>query len=137
MLSSARSRITALPARSARLVVSRAGYSVSTPRRSENPVAVNDPTPKKPTANISASNAVPSDSMDAWGKPLQEDPEVGERYRQLQAPNRATTWAKSQQPRELAMSGPRFEQTIMEYQVSILCKCISPIAWFGEKRGCW
>ena len=34
----------------------------------------------------------------------------------MQAPNRATTWSKSQQPRELAMVGPWFENTIMESQ---------------------
>ncbi|KKA20027.1 hypothetical protein T310_5970 [Rasamsonia emersonii CBS 393.64] len=136
MLSSARSRITALSARSSRLA-SRAGYSVSAPRWSENPVAVNDPTPKKPTSSISPSNAIPSDPMDAWSKPLQEDPEVGERLRQLQAPNRATTWAKSQQPRELAMTGPRFEQTIMEYQprpyaaIELIHK--QPVRWQKER----
>lgn len=141
MLSSARSRITALSARSSRLA-SRAGYSVSAPRWSENPVAVNDPTPKKPTSSISPSNAIPSDPMDAWSKPLQEDPEVGERLRQLQAPNRATTWAKSQQPRELAMTGPRFEQTIMEYQVSIFfasvySNCLRREGVGGRKETCW
>ncbi|KAI8909761.1 zinc-finger domain-containing protein [Gorgonomyces haynaldii] len=33
-----------------------------------------------------------------------------------QAPNRPTTWSASQQPKELATSGPRFEQTLWEYQ---------------------
>ncbi|KAI8381454.1 zinc-finger domain-containing protein [Radiomyces spectabilis] len=28
-----------------------------------------------------------------------------------QSPNRATTWARSQRPKDQAMSGPRFEQT--------------------------
>jgi len=45
-------------------------------------------------------------------------PEDAERRRQLQAPNRKEVWSRSQQPREVAMSGPRFEQTIMELQVS-------------------
>ncbi|KAG0637207.1 putative NADH-ubiquinone oxidoreductase [Tuber brumale] len=33
-----------------------------------------------------------------------------------QAPNRATAWSRSQQPRELGMVGPRFENTDMELQ---------------------
>lgn len=77
----------------------------------------NDPTPPTHKPNVSATNATPVDSMGAWDAPLKEEPEVGERNRQLQAPNRANTWAASQQPREKAMTGPRFEQTIMEMQV--------------------
>lgn len=46
-------------------------------------------------------------------------PEDAERRRVMQAPNRKEVWSRSQQPRELAMSGPRFEQTIMEYQVCL------------------
>ena len=37
----------------------------------------------------------------------------------MQSPNRKTVWSRSQNPREMAMSGPRFEQTIMEDQVSL------------------
>ncbi|RPA87281.1 hypothetical protein BJ508DRAFT_197949, partial [Ascobolus immersus RN42] len=33
-----------------------------------------------------------------------------------QAPNRETTWSRSQQPRSKAMVGPRFEQTVFETQ---------------------
>jgi NADH dehydrogenase (ubiquinone) Fe-S protein 6 len=77
----------------------------------------NDPTPRTPKPNVSATNATPTDSQGVWDAPLREEPEAGERSRQLQAPNRATTWAASQQPREQAMTGPRFEQTIMELQV--------------------
>ncbi|KAJ3059492.1 hypothetical protein HDU98_004508 [Podochytrium sp. JEL0797] len=33
-----------------------------------------------------------------------------------QAANRATTWSKSQEVKTVAMAGPRFEQTNMEYQ---------------------
>ncbi|OQE35439.1 hypothetical protein PENCOP_c013G01123 [Penicillium coprophilum] len=87
-------------------------YSSTVPRLNENPIQVNDPTPRKPTANVSATNAVPTEQLGG----LQEAPEVGERIRSMQAPNRATTWAASQQPREKAMVGPRFEQTIMETQ---------------------
>ena len=45
-------------------------------------------------------------------------PEDAERQRQMQSPNRAEVWSRSQQARDQAMSGPRFEQTIMEFQVS-------------------
>lgn len=79
----------------------------------------NDPTPNAPKANVSATNATPVDSVGAWDAPLREEPESGERTRHLQAPNRANTWAPSQAPREKAMTGPRFEQTMMEYQVWI------------------
>jgi NADH dehydrogenase (ubiquinone) Fe-S protein 6 len=88
-------------------------YSSTLPRLNENPLQANDPTPRKPTANVSATNAEPTDTT------IAEAPEVGERIRSMQAPNRATTWASNQQPREQAMVGPRFEQTIMETQVRI------------------
>jgi NADH dehydrogenase (ubiquinone) Fe-S protein 6 len=54
-------------------------------------------------------------------KALQESPEEGEKMRVMQAPNRAGVWSRSQQPREKAMIGPRFEQTIMEDQVRRVC----------------
>ncbi|KAJ5181339.1 Zinc finger CHCC-type [Penicillium cf. griseofulvum] len=93
-------------------------YSSTVPRLSENPIPVNDPTPRKPTANVSETNAQPTEEFgrQRYDSTLQEAPEVGERIRSMQAPNRATTWAASQQPREKAMVGPRFEQTIMETQ---------------------
>ena len=49
--------------------------------------------------------------------PLQEMPEDSERQRTMQAPNREGKWSHSQAERATAMSGPRFEQTIMEFQV--------------------
>jgi NADH dehydrogenase (ubiquinone) Fe-S protein 6 len=49
--------------------------------------------------------------------PLQEMVPEAEKMRTLQAPNRAKPWSRSQMPRELAMTGPRFEQTIIEAQV--------------------
>lgn len=91
-----------------------AAYSITAPRLTQDAVPTNDPTPRKPTPNVSETNAVPT-SLE--GVTIAEAPDAGEQARQLQAPNRATTWAPSQQPRELGMSGPRFEQTIMEAQV--------------------
>lgn len=55
--------------------------------------------------------------MGAEDAPLQEMAVDAERKRELQAPNRAGIWSRSQQPREVAMTGPRFEQTIMDAQV--------------------
>lgn len=92
-------------------------YSSTVPRLNENPIPANDPTPRKPSPNVSATNAEPTQSFGPPAGTLQESPEVGERIRSMQAPNRATTWASNQQPREKAMVGPRFEQTIMEAQV--------------------
>lgn len=69
---------------------------------------------------MSESNAAESgvSAMGARDAPFREDVADAERQRQLQAPNRAEVWSRSQQPRARAMTGPRFEQTMMEYQVS-------------------
>jgi NADH dehydrogenase (ubiquinone) Fe-S protein 6 len=53
---------------------------------------------------------------------LQESQEKGEELRVMQSPdrqspNRKGTWSPSQMPREKAMVGPRFEQTIFADQV--------------------
>ena len=56
--------------------------------------------------------------MGAEDKAVQESVEAGETMRSMQAPNRRGVWSRSQQPREKAMVGPRFEQTIMADQVS-------------------
>jgi NADH dehydrogenase (ubiquinone) Fe-S protein 6 len=94
---------------------------IATPRRSseEAKIQANDPSPKPAPQNVSGTNAVEVGAAGARDAPLQELPEEGEKQRQMQAPNRPTTWSPSQQPREKAMTGPRFEQTIMEFQVSI------------------
>jgi NADH dehydrogenase (ubiquinone) Fe-S protein 6 len=78
----------------------------------------NDPSPKPAPQNVSGTNALEVDAGGLRDAPLQELPEEAEKQRQMQAPNRATRWSPSQQPRDKAMSGPRFEQTIMEFQVS-------------------
>ena len=115
MLSAARGRIVA--SLTPRLAVTRrAGYSSTSSRLSENPNPANVP-PEPPKPNVSESNATPVQDPSAFNVPLQESPEAAEKVRRLQAPNRATTWASNQQPREVAMTGPRFEQTIMELQV--------------------
>jgi NADH dehydrogenase (ubiquinone) Fe-S protein 6 len=77
---------------------------------------IGDPSPSKDVPNVSKTNELPIETphQDA---PLQEYTEDGEKLRVMQAPNRAGIWSRSQNPRASAMSGPRFEQTIMEYQV--------------------
>ena len=92
-------------------------YSTTT----DNPVPANNPKPEvsKNDFKVSSTNVLPSSSTGASDKPLVELPEEGEEKRVMQAPNRATTWSRSQQPRATAMVGPRFEQTIMEDQVCV------------------
>ncbi|CAI7615244.1 Zinc finger CHCC-type [Penicillium manginii] len=106
-------RLTALASIRPRFAVRT--YSSTVPRLSENRMAANDPNPPVVKPSASSSN-VPTDTMSAWDGSLSEDPAVAERIRTMQAPNRSSTWAASQQPREEAMVGPRFEQTIMQTQ---------------------
>ena len=94
----------------------------STRDRTSDRIPTNDPNPPDPVKNVSDSNAVPISPQGLCDeeRPLQEMPEDSERQRVMQAPNRRDPWSRSQQPREIAMSGPRFEQTIMEYQVRFI-----------------
>lgn len=82
-------------------------------------VPANDPHPRPPKQNVSETNAIGTSSEGSFDKVLQESPEKGEERRVMQAPNRKGTWSTSQQSREIAMSGPRFEQTIFEDQVCV------------------
>ena len=86
------------------------------PGTGENFEQANDPLPPKETPNVSLTDEVKTDAMGARDAPLQEMEGEGEKKRELQAPNRSGIWSRSQQPREVAMSGPRFEQTIMDTQ---------------------
>lgn len=87
--------------------------------RTSDRIPTNDPSPPSHVQNVSDTNATPisPQGLRDSDKPLQELPEDSERQRVMQAPNREKPWSRSQQPRERAMTGPRFEQTIMEYQV--------------------
>ncbi|MCJ1310461.1 hypothetical protein MMC25_004125 [Agyrium rufum] len=110
-------------------------YSTSTSYSDRVPT--NDPKPAKPAQNVSESNALEIDTQGLQDAPLQELPEDAERQRQMQAPNREKVWSMSQQPRDVAMSGPRFEQTIMDHQpqpyaaIDLIHK--QPVRW-TEKR---
>lgn len=122
-------------------------YSKSTHDKTSDRIPTNDPQPAKNPPNVSASNALPISpkGLHDEDKPLQELPEDGERRRVMQAPNRAGVWSRSQQPRERAMSGPRFEQTIMAMQVRLRerkksenrkratsAKCLPPIFVYNK-----
>ncbi len=115
MLSSARSRIPALAARLPRAV----SRPMSSARMGtgENREQANDPMPPKEPPNVSKTNETGVTAFGAHDGRLVESAEEGERQRQLQAPNRKGIWSRSQQPRDRAMTGPRFEQTIIEHQV--------------------
>ncbi|KAF7845963.1 hypothetical protein BT93_L5781 [Corymbia citriodora subsp. variegata] len=97
----------------------------------------NDPTPAKVSPNVFKTNEVAIDAMGVGDAPLQEYTSDAERRRTMQAPNRAKVWSISQMPRELAMSGPRFEQTIMEMQprpyaaIELIHK--QPVRWVDSK----
>jgi NADH dehydrogenase (ubiquinone) Fe-S protein 6 len=80
-------------------------------------VPANDPVEREPVQNVSETNVTPTSSEGSFDKVLQEDVADAERMRTKQAPNYKGIWSRSQQPREIAMSGPRFEQSIMEDQV--------------------
>lgn len=109
------------------------------PGTGENFEQANDPSDRKLTPNVSKTDETPVSARGDRDAPLQETVQDGEKYRTMQAPNRSKPWSRSQMPRELAMTGPRFEQTIMETQVcrflltsrgSILRQMISSLAHF-------
>ena len=90
----------------------------STTTRESDKIPTNDPKLPKEIPNVSVSNTIPVSKQGIKSGTLQETVEDGEIQRQMQAPNRKSVWSRSQQPRDKAMSGPRFEQTTMEMQVS-------------------
>ena len=110
-------------------------FTTSAPSRvSENPVPANDPNPKQDPSPISATNAQTQDAAGSFDAGLQESVEAGEKKRQLQAPNRAGVWSRSQKERSAAMVGPRFEQTIIDEQVCLVL--FSGAACRAVRRAC-
>jgi NADH dehydrogenase (ubiquinone) Fe-S protein 6 len=111
MLANARSRAIYQLTRRAQVSTRRA-YAFSANDKRE----VNDSKPSKEVPNVSKTNELPIETphQDA---PLQEYADDAEKLRVTQAPNRTGIWSRSQNPRAKAMTGPRFEQTIMELQV--------------------
>lgn len=92
---------------------------------------------RKRTPNVSKTNETAVTSFGQMDSRLQESAVDAEKKRTLQAPNRPGVWSRSQMPRELAMSGPRFEQTIMEDQprpyaaIELIHK--QPVRWVDTK----
>ena len=82
-------------------------------------VPANDPVARKEVPTVSETNAMLTSSEGSFDKVLQESPAQAEKLRKQQAPNREGIWSRSQQPREVAMGGPRFEQSIIEDQVRL------------------
>ena len=124
MLSTARLRTVWQLSRAAQVSVRRT-YAYSANDKQE----VNDPNPPKVVPNVSKSNELPIETP-YRAAPIHERVEDAEKMRVMQAPNRATVWSKSQNPRERAMSGPRFEQTMMQFQV----RFISFMFRYGESE---
>jgi hypothetical protein len=102
--------------RATRAVRAPVRYISSTAKQS-NQQPANDPVERGTKPNVSQTNVTPTSSEGSFDKVLQEDVADAERMRTQQAPNYKGIWSRSQQPREIAMSGPRFEQSIMEDQV--------------------
>lgn len=111
MLSTARSRAVAQLSLRVQ-ITARRGYAFSGNDNKE----INVSGPPKEVPNVSKSNELPIETPHRDAR-ISETTEKSEELRVAQAPNRTSVWSRSQNPRAKAMSGPRFEQTIMEFQV--------------------
>ncbi|KAI5196771.1 hypothetical protein E4T39_07617 [Aureobasidium subglaciale] len=106
-------------------------------RKADNPIPANDPKTRDTPSPVSSTNATPLSSEGNMDKPLQESVQEGEERRVMQAPNRKGVWSRSQQAREKAMVGPRFEQMIMYDQprplaaIELIHK--QPVNWVKER----
>ncbi|KAF2023480.1 NADH-ubiquinone oxidoreductase [Setomelanomma holmii] len=104
---------------------------------SSNQVPANDPVERDAKQNVSKTNELPTSSEGSFDKVLQENVTDAEKMRVAQSPNYKGIWSRSQQPREVAMSGPRFEQSITEDQprpyaaIELIHK--QPVRWTNEK----
>jgi NADH dehydrogenase (ubiquinone) Fe-S protein 6 len=124
MLSTARSRAVWQLSRRAQVSARRA-YPYSANDKQE----INNPNPTKNVPNVSKSNELPIETSHQDAR-IQESVEDAEKLRVQQAPNRVGVWSRSQNPRAQAMTGPRFEQTIMELQV----RGVSSTLWILMKE---
>ena len=114
MLSTARSRAVRHLLRQHE-VLARRTYAFSANDQQE----INTTDKPKEVPNVSKTNELPMESPHKDAA-LQESTEDAETKRVMQAPNRSSVWSRSQNPRAKAMSGPRFEQTIIDLQVQNL-----------------
>ncbi len=111
MLATARSRAVWQLSRRVQITARRA-YATAGNENKQRSV----PDTPKDVPNVSKTNELPVKTPQTGGT-LQENEQDAEKLRVMQSPNRAGVWARSQNPRAKAMSGPRFEQTIMDLQV--------------------
>ncbi|EOD51235.1 nadh-ubiquinone oxidoreductase [Neofusicoccum parvum] len=139
MLRPATLRLRAAAAAPSRVALAaRRTYASKQPSPSVDSIPANDPNPKTPAPNVSATNAVPTSSGGSSDQALQESVAEAEAMRTAQAPNRSAVWSRSQNPRERAMAGPRFEQTIMADQprplaaIDLIHK--QPVRWVKERK---
>ncbi|KAH3912518.1 hypothetical protein HBI56_206120 [Parastagonospora nodorum] len=106
-------------------------------KTTSNQVPANDPVERTAKPNVSETNVTPTSSEGSFDKALQEDVADAEAMRKTQAPNFKGIWSRSQQPREIAMSGPRFEQSIIADQprpyaaIELIHK--QPVRWTHER----
>jgi hypothetical protein len=112
-------RLTRSCLRSSSTTATRA-FTTFRPLLADNPIPANDTKDRSTPSPVSSTNATPTSSEGNMDKPLQESVAEGEERRSMQAPNRQGVWSRSQQAREKAMVGPRFEQMIMYDQVRII-----------------
>ncbi|KAF2021270.1 NADH-ubiquinone oxidoreductase [Aaosphaeria arxii CBS 175.79] len=133
----ARTFLQRAPLRTAPTIFRAAYSSGSTPPQKAGQTPANDPAPQEPKPNVSATNELPKSSNGAFDQTLQESVAQGEQLRVQQAPNRHGIWTRNQQPREVAMTGPRFEQTTFADQpqphaaIDLIHK--QPVRWTHDR----
>ncbi|RDW65430.1 hypothetical protein BP5796_10122 [Coleophoma crateriformis] len=131
MFSTVRSRAVCRLTRGVQLSARRA-YAVPANDKQK----VSDPNAPKEIPNVSKTNELPQD-VSTQSEPVQELAAKAEEFTVQQAPNRLSVWSRSQNPRAKAMTGPRFEQTIMELQpapqaaIELIHK--QPVRWVKER----
>ncbi|OWP02966.1 hypothetical protein B2J93_3546 [Marssonina coronariae] len=97
---------------------------------------INTSESSKPAQNVFKTNELPMETPHRETR-LQENAADAEKFRAQQAPNRSAVWSRSQNPRAKAMSGPRFEQTIMGMQpapqaaIELIHK--QPVRWTHDR----
>jgi len=99
--------------------------------------AANEASPHPQAPTVSKSNETPTSAMGSQDQALVESVDQAEQMRQMQAPNRKAVWSPNQQPRNMAMVGPRFEQIIIKDQpqpysaIELIHK--QPVRWRKER----
>ncbi|KAI9662786.1 MAG: hypothetical protein M1829_006130 [Trizodia sp. TS-e1964] len=95
-------------------------------------IQLSRPFSSQPSKNDTST--IPARATNETNEALEESPD---RLLPAQAPNRASTWAKSQRARSDAMTGPLFEQTVIEYQpqpyaaIELVHK--QPVTWTKDR----